>query len=37
MKAVRHYHLDIYSPVDDGGRFTPEVGFFAGAICLRRQ
>jgi isoleucyl-tRNA synthetase len=24
------YHLDIYSPVDDAGRFTPEVGFFAG-------
>jgi isoleucyl-tRNA synthetase len=24
------YHLDIYSPVDDGGRFTPEVEFFAG-------
>jgi isoleucyl-tRNA synthetase len=24
------YHLDIYSPVDDGGNFTPEVEFFAG-------
>ncbi|MCU0578718.1 MAG: isoleucine--tRNA ligase [Desulfobacterota bacterium] len=24
------YHLDIYSPVDDAGFFTPEVGFFAG-------
>jgi isoleucyl-tRNA synthetase len=22
--------LDVYSPVDDSGRFTPDVGFFAG-------
>ncbi|MBP1739145.1 MAG: ileS, partial [Deltaproteobacteria bacterium] len=24
------YHLDVYSPVDDEGRFTKEVPFFAG-------
>ena len=24
------YGLDIYSPVDDGGRFTDDVGFFSG-------
>jgi isoleucyl-tRNA synthetase len=24
------YGLDVYSPVDDDGRFTPEVDFFAG-------
>ena len=24
------YHLDVYSPVDDEGRFTEEVRFFAG-------
>jgi len=24
------YNLDVYSPVDDRGRFTEEVGFFAG-------
>ncbi len=29
-----NYHLDIYSPVDDGGRFTPEVGFFAGEFVF---
>ena len=28
------YHLDIYSPVDDAGRFTPEVGFFAGQFVF---
>lgn len=28
------YHLDIYSPVDDGGHFTPEVGFFAGQFVF---
>jgi isoleucyl-tRNA synthetase len=26
----REYGLDVYSPVDDAGRFTPEVEFFAG-------
>jgi len=25
-----HYKLDVYSPVDATGRFTPDVGFFAG-------
>ena len=24
------YHLDVYSPVDDEGRFTPDVKYFAG-------
>jgi isoleucyl-tRNA synthetase len=24
------YHLDVYSPVDDEGRFTEDVGYFAG-------
>ena len=24
------YHLEIYSPVDDSGCFTPDVGYFAG-------
>jgi isoleucyl-tRNA synthetase len=24
------YHLDVYSPVDDGGRFTQDVEYFAG-------
>jgi len=24
------YHLETYSPVDHAGRFTPDVGFFAG-------
>jgi len=24
------YHLDAYSPVDDAGCFTPDVGYFAG-------
>ena len=24
------YHLDVYSPVDDGGHFTKDVGYFAG-------
>jgi isoleucyl-tRNA synthetase len=28
------YHLDIYSPVDDAGIFTPEVGFFAGQFVF---
>ncbi|MGA3083768.1 MAG: isoleucine--tRNA ligase [Thermodesulfobacteriota bacterium] len=28
------YHLDIYSPVDDGGNFTPEVEFFAGQFVF---
>jgi len=28
------YHLDIYSPVDDEGRFTPEVEFFAGQFVF---
>ena len=28
------YHLDIYSPLDDGGRFLPEVGFFAGQFVF---
>ena len=28
------YNLDIYSPVDDAGRFTPEVGFFAGEFVF---
>ena len=31
------YNLEIYSPVDDAGRFSPEVDFFAGAIRLRGQ
>lgn len=25
-----HYHLDVYSPVDDEGRFTKDVAFFSG-------
>ncbi|MDY6882053.1 MAG: isoleucine--tRNA ligase [Thermodesulfobacteriota bacterium] len=25
-----HYDLDVYSPVDDSGRFIPDVEFFAG-------
>jgi isoleucyl-tRNA synthetase len=29
-----HYHLDIYSPVDDTGLFTPDVGFFAGQFVF---
>ncbi len=28
------YHLDIYSPVDDGGFFTPEVELFAGQFVF---
>ena len=28
------YHLDIYSPVDDGGNFTPDVEFFAGQFVF---
>jgi isoleucyl-tRNA synthetase len=28
------YNLEIYSPVDDAGRFTPEVGFFAGEFVF---
>ena len=28
------YHLDIYSPVDDGGKFTSEVEFFAGQFVF---
>jgi isoleucyl-tRNA synthetase len=28
------YRLDIYSPVDDSGRFTPEVEFFAGQFVF---
>jgi isoleucyl-tRNA synthetase len=28
------YHLNIYSPLDDGGRFLPEVGFFAGQFVF---
>ncbi len=29
-----HYHLDIYSPVDDKGKFSPEVEFFAGQFVF---
>jgi len=29
-----HYGLDIYSPVDDDGRFTPDVPFFAGQFVF---
>jgi isoleucyl-tRNA synthetase len=28
------YQLDIYSPLDDAGRFTPEVGLFAGQFVF---
>ncbi len=28
------YHLDIYSPLDDGGKFLPEVEFFAGQFVF---
>jgi len=28
------YHLEIYSPVDDGGNFTPDVEFFAGQFVF---
>jgi len=28
------YELDIYSPVDDDGRFTPDVPFFAGQFVF---
>ncbi len=28
------YHLDIYSPVDDAGNFTPDVEFFAGQFVF---
>jgi isoleucyl-tRNA synthetase len=28
------YGLDAYSPVDDRGRFTPEVGFFSGQFVF---
>jgi isoleucyl-tRNA synthetase len=28
------YHLPIYSPVDDQGRFTPDVKFFAGQFVF---
>jgi isoleucyl-tRNA synthetase len=28
------YGLDVYSPVDDDGRFTPEVPFFAGQFVF---
>jgi isoleucyl-tRNA synthetase len=28
------YNLEVYSPVDDAGRFTPEVGFFAGEFVF---
>jgi isoleucyl-tRNA synthetase len=28
------YNLEIYSPVDDAGRFTPEVDFFAGEFVF---
>ena len=30
----RHYGLDIYSPVDDDGRFTKDVGLFAGQFVF---
>ncbi len=30
----REYGLDAYSPVDDRGRFTPEVGFFSGQFVF---
>ena len=29
------YQLDIYTPVDDDGKFTPEVDFFAGEFVLK--
>ncbi|MCU0598096.1 MAG: isoleucine--tRNA ligase [Desulfobacterales bacterium] len=29
------YHLDVYSPVDDDGRFTDDVGFFAGQFVFQ--
>ena len=28
------YHLDIYSPLDDGGRFLPEIEYFAGQFVF---
>jgi isoleucyl-tRNA synthetase len=28
------YHIPIYSPVDDQGRFTPDVAFFAGQFVF---
>ena len=31
------YNLPIYSPVDDQGRFTPEVTVFRRAVCFRCQ
>ncbi len=33
-EAGLEYGLDIYSPVDDGGRFTKEVEFFAGQFVF---
>jgi isoleucyl-tRNA synthetase len=30
----REYGLDVYSPVDDRGRFTPDVPFFAGEFVF---
>lgn len=33
-EAGLQYGLDIYSPVDDGGRFTKEVEFFAGQFVF---
>ncbi|MEW6079826.1 MAG: isoleucine--tRNA ligase [Thermodesulfobacteriota bacterium] len=33
-EAALAYGLDIYSPVDDGGRFTPDVELFAGQFVF---
>ena len=32
--VAREYGLDVYSPVDDAGRFTPDVPFFAGEFVF---
>jgi len=29
-----HYGLDVYAPVDDDGKFTPDVGYFAGEFVF---
>ena len=34
MRAGLKYGLDIYAPVDDAGRFVPEVEFFGGQFVF---
>jgi len=34
-EAGLRYNLDIYTPVDDDGKFTPDVDFFAGMFVFK--